>query len=126
MKTPSIHEWAFIDIIFDSVIVGCIVWGRWTNQLYYHGRVTSISDGKIHVQFDDGDRISHSITDTNAVLEDIVSNPYHVHVGSRVIAAFENRPHYYQGRVAQVDWMNPQVVLIYCIYKFETCCDNRN
>ena len=89
-----------------------MVWGRWTNKLYYHGKVTGVSDGKIHVQFDDGDRISHSFDDVGAVLTDVIPNPWNVPVGSRVIAAFSNRAHYFQGCVDQVDWMNPQVMML--------------
>jgi hypothetical protein len=95
-----------IIILFTMFSVGCVVWGRWTNNLYYHGRVTSTSGGKIHVTFDDGDQISHNLNDISGVIVDMVPNPAHVPVGCHVIAAWPGRSHYYRGRVTQIDPTN--------------------
>ncbi|EDO30387.1 predicted protein [Nematostella vectensis] len=86
--------------------VGCVVWGRWTNDCYYRGRVTDVGDGKIHVTFDDGDKVSHDMSDVSAVLVDFAPNPMHVPVGARVIASFQGRPNFYKGRVTKIDSTN--------------------
>ena len=53
--------------------------------------------------FDDGDKVSHDSSDVSAVIIDMVPNPVQVPVGSRVIAAWEDKPMYYKGKVVEVD-----------------------
>ncbi|KAL9984342.1 hypothetical protein ACROYT_G006626 [Oculina patagonica] len=63
-------------IVYPNLNVNDRIIARWTNNLYYTGKVSSIGNGLIHVLFDDGDRITHSNTDISAVIPDKV--PYHV------------------------------------------------
>jgi len=86
--------------------VGCVVWGRWTNNCFYHGKVTECSHGEVHITFDDGDKVSHYLSDISAVLVDVVPNPANISVGSRIIAAFPGQSRFYPGRVSKIDPTN--------------------
>ena len=96
-------------------LVGTAVWGRWTNGLYYHGRVETV-DSMLHIKFDDGDRVSHNVDDKSSVILDVQPTPNSVKQGSRVIAAWPKRPMYYPGVVSAVDTSNPYSVQFYVKY----------
>ncbi len=116
-RFQSLHAWRSFrrkrqSIFFSSNCFGIIVSltvndriiSRWTNNLYYAGKVSSIGKGLIHVLFDDGDRISHSIADISAVIPDKVS--YHVDVGSHVVTTWKGGHKYYIGYVTEKDSSN--------------------
>ncbi|KAL9984332.1 hypothetical protein ACROYT_G006612 [Oculina patagonica] len=91
-------------IVSPSLYVNDRIIARWTNNLYYAGKVSSIGKGLIHVLFDDGDRISHSIADISAVIPDKVS--YHIDVGSHVVTTWKGGHKYYIGYVTEKDASN--------------------
>jgi len=71
---------------------------RWTNNLYYAGKVSSIENHQINVLFDDGDRITHSIRDISAVIPD--EEPQQVQIGQHVITTWKGGHKYYIGYVS--------------------------
>ena len=77
---------------------------RWTNNLYYAGKVSSIGHGQIHILFDDGDTITHSDTDISAVIADNV--PYQVDIGDHVVTTWRGGLKYYIGYVSDKDSNN--------------------
>lgn len=68
------------------------VLARWTNNLYYTGKVSSIGGGNIHVFFDDGDEITHKVQDVSAVVS-------HVRIGQHVLTNWKGGVTYYIGYV---------------------------
>ncbi|KAK3747925.1 hypothetical protein QZH41_000563 [Actinostola sp. cb2023] len=99
----------------DFMTVGTVVWGRWTNNQYYKGKVDKV-DSKIHIVCDDGDRIEHSPSDVTAIILDTTPNPESVTKGSRVIAEWPRRSTLYPGTVVKVDRNNPYKVRYYVHY----------
>ena len=77
---------------------------RWTNNLYYPGKVSLIENEQIHVLFDDGDRITHNIRDISAVIPD--QEPHQVHMGQHVVATWKGGEVYYIGYVSDKDSYN--------------------
>ena len=53
--------------------------------MYYPGVVDSIQGERVNVVFEDGDRISHSILDSSAVIPD-KTPAFEVHMGQHVLA----------------------------------------
>jgi hypothetical protein len=98
-----------------NFVVGANVWGRWSSGEYFKGKVERV-DAKIHILFDDGDRISHSPSDLTAIILDTTPNPGVVARGSRVIAAWPGRPKLYLGTVMTVDNKNPYEVRYHIHY----------
>ena len=82
----------FLFAVDDRIIA------RWTNNLYYAGKVFAIAHGQIYVLFDDGDRITHSIRDISAVILDQVPNQ--VQIGQHVVATWKGGHKYYIGYVS--------------------------
>ena len=82
--------------------MGDRVIARWTNNLYYPGKVTEPSpcNGEIHVLFDDGDRISHLTTDVSAVILD--KPPTKIELGQHVMATWKGGKKYYIGFVTDI------------------------
>lgn len=80
-----------------SLKVGERVLARWSNNLYYTGKVTSIEGGNIHVLFDDGDKITHKVQDVSAVVKN--KRITHVHIGQHVLANWNRGVKYYIGYV---------------------------
>ena len=83
----------FIYLVNDRIIA------RWWNNLYYAGRVSWIGNGRIHILFNDNDRITHSIRDISAVIPDRV--PRKVRVGQHVVATWKGGHKYYIGYVSR-------------------------
>ena len=73
---------------------------RWTNNFYYPGKISATGDGLIHVLFDDGDRITHTVRDVSAVIPD--QQPSHVNKGQHVVARWKGGHKYYIGYVSQI------------------------
>ena len=71
---------------------------RWTNNLYYAGKVCSIGNGLVNVLFDDNDRIIHRVSDISAVIPDRV--PHDVAIGHHVVATWKGGNKYYIGYVS--------------------------
>jgi len=101
MKGLSILRLAFL-VSAISLAVGLNVndkvIARWTNNLYYAGKVSSIEEQEVHVLFDDGDRISHSIWDISAVIPN--QPPHQVQIGQHVLATWKGGHKYYIGYVS--------------------------
>lgn len=91
------------------------MWGRWTSGDYFKGKVERV-DSKIHILFNDGDRISHSPSDVTAIVLDTTPNPGLVARGSRVIADWQGKPKWYLGTVMSVDKNNPYEVRYHIFY----------
>ncbi|KAK3747930.1 hypothetical protein QZH41_008849, partial [Actinostola sp. cb2023] len=83
------------------------VWGRWTDGTYHRGTISNV-DCQVHIKFNDGDTISHNISDQTAVLADVNPDLEAVQIGSRVIAQYRDSARYYTGRVMKVDKANPR------------------
>lgn len=77
---------------------------RWTNNLYYAGKVFATGNGQTHVLFDDGDRITHSIRDISAIIRD--QEPTQVQIGQHVVATWKGGHKYYIGYVSDKDSNN--------------------
>jgi hypothetical protein len=73
-------------------------------------------DSKIHIKFDDGDKISHDPSDVTAIILDTSPNPGAVFKGSRVVGFWPNRNMYYPGYVATVDKQKPHEVRYFVQY----------
>ena len=88
-------------MFFDS-IVGDRVIARWTNNLYYAGNVTHISDRfkTISVLFDDGDKITHPMLDVTAVFAD--TEPTSINYKDHVIAPWNGSYKQYIGFVVEM------------------------
>ncbi|XP_078359533.1 uncharacterized protein LOC144644005 [Oculina patagonica] len=71
---------------------------RWTNNLYYPGKVSSIEDALVSVLFDDNDTITHSISDISAVIPDNV--PHEMEIGHHVLATWKGGQKYFIGYVS--------------------------
>jgi predicted GNAT superfamily acetyltransferase len=82
--------------------VGDRVIARWTNNKYYAGEITNISeeDQSIDILFDDGYKITHALHDVTAVLADKV--PDSVEYKDHVIASWQGSYRQYIGYVIQV------------------------
>ena len=63
--------------------------------------MSSIGNGLVHVLFDNGDRITHSINDVSAVIQDRVPN--HVDVGNHVVTTRNGGQIYHIGYVSDKD-----------------------
>lgn len=76
---------------------------RWTDNLYYAGKISYVSeDGQLNVLFDDGaNTIAHSITDISAVILD--SELCYAQVGQHALAPREGSDKYYIGYVSDQD-----------------------
>ena len=85
-------------IVDDRIIA------RWTNNLYYAGKVAAIENELVHVLFDDGDRIYHSIRDISAIIPD--QEPSQVQIGQHVTATWKGGHKYYIGYVSDKDSNN--------------------
>ena len=70
---------------------------RWTNNLYYAGKISSIEGDQLHVLFDEGDRITHSFMDISAVIPDL--SPSQVEIGEHVFATGKGGHKYFIGYV---------------------------
>ena len=44
--------------------------GRWTNNVYYPGKVSDVSSFTYTILFDNGNKTTHSIGDNSAVIDD--------------------------------------------------------
>ena len=77
---------------------------RWTNNLYYAGKVGAIENELVNVLFDDGDKITHSIRDSSAVILD--KEPNEVQIGQHVLATWKGGQKYYIGYVSHKDSNN--------------------
>ena len=66
--------------------------------------MSSIRNGLVRVLFDNGDRITHSINDVSAVIQDKVPN--HVDFGNHVVATWKGGQKYYIGYVSDKDSSN--------------------
>ena len=73
------------------------VLARWTNNLYYTGKVSSTEGGNIHVIFDGGNEITHKVQDVTAVIKN--SPILHVRIGQHVLAKWHGGVKYYIGYV---------------------------
>ena len=71
---------------------------RWTNNLYYAGKVVATEGELLRVLFDDGDKITHSIWDSSAVILD--EEPNLVQIGQHVLATWKGGHKYYIGFVS--------------------------
>lgn len=79
------------------------MWALWSGIRYYKGFV-SYKGSKLHVDFYDGDKYFYDLKDAMVtVIPDVLSKPSHIHVGTRVIARFRKRKHYYSGVVRVLD-----------------------
>jgi len=78
--------------------VGERVLARWTNNLYYTGKVTSIGNYNIHVLFDDGDEMTYNVQDVSGVIRN--SKIPHVYIGQHVLANWHGGVKYYIGYVS--------------------------
>jgi hypothetical protein len=67
--------------------VGDRIIGRWTNNIYFSGKIESISEEDISILFDDGKTITHPLNDVTAVFADTV--PVSVKYKDHVIAAWQ-------------------------------------
>jgi len=103
-------------VVVDNIISHCSagnlgprtpVWGRWTDGTYHRGTISNV-DCQVHIKFNDGDTISHNISDQTAVLADVNPDLEAVQIGSRVIAQYRDSARYYTGRVMKVDKANPR------------------
>ena len=74
---------------------------RWTNNLYYKGRVSAVSQDLIHVDFDDGAKISYHRNDNSATISDTI--PLNVKYRDHVIASWKGGAKHYIGFVIKVD-----------------------
>ncbi|XP_068699860.1 uncharacterized protein [Montipora capricornis] len=74
---------------------------RWTNNLYYPGKVLSLGNGQVNVLFDDNDSIIHRISDVSAVIPDKV--PHDVAIGHHVVATWKGGNKYFIGYVSDKD-----------------------
>ena len=95
---------SFVNACFNFSTVNDRVIARWTNNLYYRGKVSARADGQIQVLFDDGDRITHSIEDVSAVIPD--QQPQYAQIGQRVMATWKEGVKYYMGYVTDNDSAN--------------------
>jgi len=57
------------------VVPNSRVLGRWSNNQYYRGLVTSSHGNKVDIAFDDGDKIQHDPADVGAVILDVNPRP---------------------------------------------------
>ncbi|CAB3989668.1 Hypothetical predicted protein [Paramuricea clavata] len=80
--------------------VGQRVLARWTNNLYYKGRVSAVSH-VIDVDFDDGDKRSYHRNDNSAIIADTI--PKNVKYQDHVIASWKGGAKHYIGFVIKVD-----------------------
>ena len=85
--------------LIKSVTVSERVLARWTNNLYYTGKISSIGGGNIHVSFDDGDKITHKVQDVSAVVS--LDNGQHgpMYIGQHVLTNWKGGKKYYIGYV---------------------------
>ena len=97
-KDHVIFKDKILFVLFISVNDRIIA--RWTNNLYYPGKVSATGNGLIHVLFDDGDRITHTVRDISAVIPD--QQPSQVKLGQHVVATWKGGHKYYIGYVSQI------------------------
>ena len=100
---PSVfHVCTFYFII--NVTVDDRIIARWTNNLYYAGKVSSTGNGLIRILFDNGDQITHSDKDVSAVIADTV--PHQVDIGDHVVTTWKGGYKYHIGYVSDKDSNN--------------------
>ena len=89
--------------VFVLYIVGDRVIARWTDNHYYAGKVTHISERfkNISVLFDDGGKITHPMLDVTAVFAD--TEPTSINYKDHVIAPWEGSYTQYFGFVVEMD-----------------------
>jgi len=72
----------------DNIYIADRVIARWKNNLYYAGKVDSIKNNQIHVLFDDGYSVTHSLQDISAVILDQAPEPHQVSLGTHVVSSW--------------------------------------
>ncbi len=89
--------------VFVLYIVGDRVIARWTDNHYYAGKVTHISERfkNISVLFDDGGKITHPMLDVTAVFAD--TEPTSINYKDHVIAPWKGSYKQYFGFVVEMD-----------------------
>ena len=83
----------------DNIYIADRVIARWKNNLYYAGKVDSIKNNQIHVLFDDGYSVTHSIQDISAVILDQAPEPHQVSLGTHVVSSYPGSKKFYIGYV---------------------------
>lgn len=102
-QSTGLHQWR--PIWYHTIFqVNDRIIARWTDNLYYAGKVSSTGIGLIHILFDNGGRITHRDTDTSAVIADNV--PYQVNIGDHVVTTWRGGHKYYIGYVSDKDSNN--------------------
>ena len=94
---------SFISFNFYNFTVGDRVIARWTNNLYYAGKIESIT-GRCRaykVLFDDGDEMTYHPQDVSGmILNEVPSN---IVFGQHVIATWKGGHKYFIGFVSEID-----------------------
>lgn len=100
----------FISVLFISVLlasslasarspeVGDVVFAKWEEVGWYHGKIDGRCDGGFHVLFDDKDKGCIKAAD---LALDRVPEPEQVRVGVRVLARWDDG-RFYPGKVAEI------------------------
>jgi len=101
-QSTGLHQWR--PILYPNFRVNDRIIARWTNNLYYAGKVSSTANGLIRILFDDGNTITHSDTDISAVIADTVPNQ--VDIGDHVVTTWTGGRQYYFGYVSDKDSNN--------------------
>ena len=104
-RVKAVHLFLLLMFVFIiSLAVNARIIARWTDNLYYAGKVSSTGIGLIHILFDNGGRITHRDTDISAVIADNV--PYQVNIGDHVVTTWRGGHKYYIGYVSDKDSNN--------------------
>ena len=90
----------FFILFLPFFSVGERVLGRWSNNLYYAGKVEDVSSFWYTILFDDGDKITHSIGDNSAVIDD--KCPDEMKAGQHVVGRWKGGHKYYIGFVKEI------------------------
>lgn len=83
-----------LELSHTSCEVNDRVFARTVANLYFPGVVITMKDGKVHIQFDDGNAITHSATDVSAVIPDKLPDPTTLKRNSHVIVSCESPFHH--------------------------------
>lgn len=88
-------------LLFNYAVGGRVI-ARWTNNVYYPGKVSSFDhvSQTISIAFDDGDTITHKTEDVSAVILD--QEPDSIECKDHVIAAIEGGGAYIMAFVTAV------------------------